>query len=631
MIQLQEKISDTQATIDTDPGIPRQYRRALFLRLRDLNAELRELGRSRRRTLFDEAVNTLALPQNRKAFTRMVKNKASSRGGNHCKLDPAKIDEHANYYRSTFGSPSSEPAYEPDVYLMEEDISPFSVEAIINTLRNAPLGKAAGCDGLMGEIFRYGGHDMALMLTALFNKIFVRNSPIPQEWKTALIVPIYKQKGSDQDAANYRPIALTCCCRRLYEQLLAERLDSAVLKLSHFQGGFRIHRSTLDQVYCLAEIMKRHPGLHNIYLDLKAAYDLVERQILWQKMHRKFEVEFSLIKRLQQLFDHNESCLVINGETSSPVANTRGLLQGSSLSPILFNFYINDLIMKIYEESNKVNTGGYMTNCLFFADDGNIHGHRVETMQAMLDICSEWSASSGMKFAANKCFYVGPLSADEDGTVSLNIYGTRLPKASDVQYLGVTINDSGIDWNKHISDRTGRADKMTHLLADYGMNLYGWPTESSTLVYKMFIRPRMEYALALSVLCPKLIGRLMQVQKRALRRISGGTSSASINAMHRLLRIETMQVRNEILSAKFFGKLKNSLDPTIPATKLFHIMQQERNSMASLAAKNPVWRRCQLRNPITSTMITDGEPEGIRQAPLADVVKSRFFSNTFSH
>jgi len=47
------------------------------------------------------------------------------------------------------------------------------------------------------------------------------NDDIPAQWKLTYIVAIYK-KGNRNNAANYRPVSLTCCCCKLMESCVYE-------------------------------------------------------------------------------------------------------------------------------------------------------------------------------------------------------------------------------------------------------------------------------------------------------------------------------------------------------------------------------------------------------------------------
>ncbi len=138
----------------------------------------------------------------------------------------------------------------------------------------------------------------------------------------------------------------------------------------------------------------------------------------------------------------------------------------------------------------------------------------------------------------------------------------------------------------------------------------------------------MEYGLGLDLWSPAILGMLQRVQDKTVRRIMGGTGQASKNAMMRLARLEPGRARNELAHARFYGKLKNSLDPTIPATRFFHRLQQNSRSttraptLASGAARNPLWPKLNLRNPIQTIMRTDGAPEPLRLPCLHDSTKT---------
>lgn len=56
------------------------------------------------------------------------------------------------------------------------------------------------------------------------------------------------------------------------------------------QGGFRPQRSALDQALCLYELMQLHRLRHHrsaviAFLDIKSAYDTVDRNVIWSALH----------------------------------------------------------------------------------------------------------------------------------------------------------------------------------------------------------------------------------------------------------------------------------------------------------------------------------------------------------
>ena len=112
------------------------------------------------------------------------------------------------------------------------------------------------------------------------------------------------------------------------------------------QGGFREHRSTLDQAAILQQIMATRYKVRKptvvAFLDIKAAYDSVDRHMLWACCKRA-KIPDLVIRMLSGMFDHNESRVVIDGGKGKWFKNRVGLMQGSSLSPLLYALFLDDL------------------------------------------------------------------------------------------------------------------------------------------------------------------------------------------------------------------------------------------------------------------------------------------------
>jgi len=109
---------------------------------------------------------------------------------------------------------------------------------------------------------------------------------VPADWKNGVIIPLYKGKGSKADCSSYRPISLLSvpgkvfglvflgCLRPL---LTAKRLPE--------QSGFTTDRSTANAILTLlllSEIVYEFQHhLRVVYVDLKSAFDYVDRSALW--------------------------------------------------------------------------------------------------------------------------------------------------------------------------------------------------------------------------------------------------------------------------------------------------------------------------------------------------------------
>jgi hypothetical protein len=82
--------------------------------------------------------------------------------------------------------------------------------------------------------------------------------------------------------------------------------------------------------------MKGYKGLINVFLDMRAAYDTVDRRLLWTPLVKKFGFPVEIVRVIRSLFDSNKSFLLIGDVKSGGIENQRGQPQGSALSPTLF-------------------------------------------------------------------------------------------------------------------------------------------------------------------------------------------------------------------------------------------------------------------------------------------------------
>lgn len=178
-----------------------------------------------------------------------------------------------------------------------------------------------------------------------------RTGIFPKSWTHTILIPIYK-KGNKRDPSSYRPIILLSIAGKIYAAHLIWKLttwteENHILGLE--QAGFRPGRSTVDQCSVLShlifkQVSKSNAKLYIAFLDLKAAFNSINRGLLWQKLER-IGIEKRLLLLIQRLYS-NTSCRVrisASSTLSEPIPINRGMKQGCVLAPTLFDLYLNDL------------------------------------------------------------------------------------------------------------------------------------------------------------------------------------------------------------------------------------------------------------------------------------------------
>src|SRR5436189_2873198 len=83
-------------------------------------------------------------------------------------------------------------------------------------------GKAAGLDGITNEMLKFGGEKVFEWLVYLFGFCFKRYV-VSDDWKKAVICPLFKGKGSSSECTNFRAISLLSVVRKLFGRILIHK------------------------------------------------------------------------------------------------------------------------------------------------------------------------------------------------------------------------------------------------------------------------------------------------------------------------------------------------------------------------------------------------------------------------
>ena len=217
------------------------------------------------------------------------------------------------------------------------------LEYVISRLKK---NQAPGPDEARAEIILLLNYWGQQELLKIMNQCF-REQNVPQSWKEALIVSIYKGKGSDSDKANYRPISLLNTFYTIYASLLQIRLAAAHdHHLRDTQYGFRASRSTQDPLFILrrAQDLSIKTGLPLclLFLDWKMALDKVDHRSMAIALQR-LGVHCQYVDVIGDLY--TDQTFTVKGFQNGSITATphTGIRQGCPLSPYLLSVcYGND-------------------------------------------------------------------------------------------------------------------------------------------------------------------------------------------------------------------------------------------------------------------------------------------------
>ncbi|XP_015440284.1 PREDICTED: uncharacterized protein LOC107195037 [Dufourea novaeangliae] len=200
----------------------------------------------------------------------------------------------------------------------ETEITDEGIEAQIKKLKRK---KAMGEDGIKNEAWIYSEGNTRKELRKILKEVWAGKSFL-EDWKKRCITTLHK-KGDQEDAANYRGISLLCTAYKIYAAVLNEKLKEEIEKnkiLPETQAGFRKGRGTMDSAYILHHIIQRETTkkrgkVYAFFVDLKAAFDSVKREQLWEQMFNR-GIEKGLIEAVREIYQETSSVVKVNkGET----------------------------------------------------------------------------------------------------------------------------------------------------------------------------------------------------------------------------------------------------------------------------------------------------------------------------
>ncbi|BHF70635.1 hypothetical protein SprV_0301368800 [Sparganum proliferum] len=135
---------------------------------------------------------------------------------------------------------------------------PPSLQETIRVVQQLSSGKAPGSDAIPAEVYKHGGPQLMDHLTALFQEMW-RQCEVPQDFKDATIMHLYKRKGNRQVCDHHRGISLLNIAGKIFARILLNRLNYHLEQglLPESQCGLRRHRGTTDMIFAVRQLQEK--------------------------------------------------------------------------------------------------------------------------------------------------------------------------------------------------------------------------------------------------------------------------------------------------------------------------------------------------------------------------------------
>jgi len=80
----------------------------------------------------------------------------------------------------------------------------------------------------------------------------VKEGCIPEDWKSSVVLPIYKGKGDPMECGSYRGITLLEHAMKVVERIFADRIRQQI-DIDDMQFGFMKGKGTTDAIFIVRQ------------------------------------------------------------------------------------------------------------------------------------------------------------------------------------------------------------------------------------------------------------------------------------------------------------------------------------------------------------------------------------------
>uniref|UniRef100_A0A8C5PLD5 Reverse transcriptase n=1 Tax=Leptobrachium leishanense TaxID=445787 RepID=A0A8C5PLD5_9ANUR len=466
-------------------------------------------------------------------------------------------------------------------------------------------GKAPGSDGIPAEVYKDGGTVLVDKLTLLFQSFWNQGS-LPQEFKDASIVHLYKRKGNRQVCDNHRGISLLSIAGKILARVLLNRLTDHLEQglLPETQCGFRKERGTVDMIFAARQLQEKcqeqNRELYTTFVDLTKAFDTVSREGLWRIMS-KFGCPDRFILMVRQFHDGMTACVLDDGDASKAFPVTNGVKQGCVLAPTLFSIMFSAMLSEAFQSTSlgvslRYRTDGKLFNLrrlqavtkvkdtvlrdFLFADDCALNAASEQEMQASVDKFSAACDNFGLLINTKKTEVMhqpAPKAQHQEPTITVK--GQKLQTVDQFTYLGSTLSHA-VTIDIEVNCRIAKASFAFGRLSTNVWDRRGISLDTKLKVYRAVVLTTLMYASETWTIYRRHARQLNRFHMTCLRRLLRIRWQDKVPDTEVLSRVGLLSVYTLLMKAqtRWAGHVARMPDHRIPKQLLYGELSQGKRS-----------------------------------------------------
>jgi len=156
------------------------------------------------------------------------------------------------------------------------------MDEVATALKKMKRHKAPGLSALVAEMIQSTGDIGTQWILDLCNGI-VKEGCILEDWKSSMVLPIYKGKGDSMECGSYRGIKLLEHAMKVMERIFRHRTRQQI-DIDDMQFGFMKGKGTTDAIFIVRQMQEKFrvkgKKLYLGFVDLEKSFDRVTREVI---------------------------------------------------------------------------------------------------------------------------------------------------------------------------------------------------------------------------------------------------------------------------------------------------------------------------------------------------------------
>ena len=421
--------------------------------------------------------------------------------------------------------------------------TPAELAAVLKAGRDTAPGK----DRVTHSMVKNAGPEGHEALLELYNHS-LSDGKLPSAWKKSITIPVPKPDGT------YRPIELLPCVGKTMEKMIKNRIEHQIGPLNPNLFAYQKGKGTQQALASIHNLLHK-PNAQVITIDLEKAFELCNSDVILHLLSKK-GIKGRLLQWVKDFLQGRTSQVLLHGHLSNSRAFENGTPQGSSLSPLLFNLVMEEVLTIPH------NADTYLCS---FADDLTIVivGRTAmedarQALRLMEDKCEELGLKINVK--KTEAIQIKQPQQQQQQCNNLKLQGKSIKFVDTHKILGIVLNRS-LQWNAHIEHVMERIQPRLNIMRAMTSYKLGLNLNIIRTFYVACIRSIVDCAAPSLVTAPPgVIARLEKMQNQALRIMTGAPPWAKLTNLRMETNLPKIEVRIKQITASFTAQISRSED-----------------------------------------------------------------------